>query len=81
MLGFMVFLHGTMNSHLLELRVLQGISCADVADVCVKALHEPSARNKSFDVSTGSSMSLLMFQGTVKSCFEKLSSDAHSLRM
>ena len=29
----------------------QGISCADVADVCVKALHDPLARNKSFDVS------------------------------
>ncbi|XP_024517337.1 uncharacterized protein LOC9630745 isoform X1 [Selaginella moellendorffii] len=28
----------------------QGISCADVADVCVKALHDPTARNKSFDV-------------------------------
>lgn len=28
----------------------QGISCADVADICVKALHDSSARNKSFDV-------------------------------
>ncbi|KAJ7561964.1 hypothetical protein O6H91_03G050000 [Diphasiastrum complanatum] len=31
-------------------RITQGISCADVADVCVKALHNPAARNKSFDV-------------------------------
>ncbi|KAL3692655.1 hypothetical protein R1sor_006306 [Riccia sorocarpa] len=31
-------------------RITQGISCADVADVCVKALHNPTARNKSFDV-------------------------------
>jgi hypothetical protein len=30
---------------------MQSISCADVADVCVKALHNPTARNKSFDVS------------------------------
>jgi len=30
---------------------LQSISCADVADVCVKSLHNPTARNKSFDVS------------------------------
>ncbi|KAG2379669.1 uncharacterized protein HKW66_Vig0164480 [Vigna angularis] len=28
----------------------QGISCADVADICVKALHDTTARNKSFDV-------------------------------
>ncbi|ANM61139.1 high chlorophyll fluorescence phenotype 173 [Arabidopsis thaliana] len=28
----------------------QGISCADVADICVKALHDSTARNKSFDV-------------------------------
>ncbi|CAN6573716.1 unnamed protein product [Malus baccata var. baccata] len=27
-----------------------GISCADVADICVKALHDSTARNKSFDV-------------------------------
>jgi hypothetical protein len=26
------------------------ISCADVADVCLRALHDPQARNKSFDV-------------------------------
>ena len=32
-------------------RIRQGISCADVADVCVKALHDPAARNKTFDVS------------------------------
>ncbi|CAM6126680.1 unnamed protein product [Calypogeia fissa] len=31
-------------------RISQAISCADVADVCVKALHNPTARNKSFDV-------------------------------
>ncbi|CAL5024100.1 unnamed protein product [Urochloa decumbens] len=31
-------------------RISQGISCADVADICVKALHDLSARNKSFDV-------------------------------
>ncbi|KAF3432293.1 hypothetical protein FNV43_RR27033 [Rhamnella rubrinervis] len=31
-------------------RISQGISCADVADICVKALHDSSARNKSFDV-------------------------------
>eukprot|EP00897_Mesotaenium_endlicherianum_P004919 jgi/Mesen1/4455/ME000227S03470 len=31
-------------------RITQAISCADVADVCVKALHDPTARNKSFDV-------------------------------
>ncbi|CAM6019204.1 unnamed protein product [Sphagnum balticum] len=31
-------------------RITQSISCADVADVCVKALHNPTARNKSFDV-------------------------------
>jgi len=31
-------------------RVLNTISCADVADVCVKALHEPAARNKTFEV-------------------------------
>lgn len=28
----------------------QNISCADVADICVKALHDSTARNKSFDV-------------------------------
>ncbi|CAI5532276.1 unnamed protein product [Closterium sp. Naga37s-1] len=33
-----------------QTRTHQGISCADVADVCVKALHDPTARNKSFDV-------------------------------
>ncbi|KAL3620946.1 hypothetical protein CASFOL_035858 [Castilleja foliolosa] len=31
-------------------RISQGISCADVADICVKALHDGTARNKSFDV-------------------------------
>ncbi|KAK9124806.1 hypothetical protein Sjap_014408 [Stephania japonica] len=29
---------------------LRDISCADVADICVKALHDSTARNKSFDV-------------------------------
>ena len=32
-------------------RITQGISVADVADICVKALHAAEARNKSFDVS------------------------------
>jgi hypothetical protein len=31
-------------------RISRGISCADVADICVKALHDSTARNKSFDV-------------------------------
>ncbi|KAF5726842.1 hypothetical protein HS088_TW22G00526 [Tripterygium wilfordii] len=31
-------------------RITQGISCADVADICVKTLHDSTARNKSFDV-------------------------------
>ena len=31
-------------------RITQGISCADVADVCVKSLHETAARNKTFEV-------------------------------
>ncbi|KAF2309184.1 hypothetical protein GH714_001105 [Hevea brasiliensis] len=31
-------------------RISQSISCADVADICVKALHDSTARNKSFDV-------------------------------
>ena len=31
-------------------RITQGISCADVADVCLKALHDPAARNKTFEV-------------------------------
>lgn len=31
-------------------RITQGISCADVADVCVKSLHDPAARNKAFEV-------------------------------
>ncbi|GAQ83204.1 hypothetical protein KFL_001390220 [Klebsormidium nitens] len=31
-------------------RITQSISCADVADVCVKALHDGTARNKSFEV-------------------------------
>ncbi|KAI3788217.1 hypothetical protein L2E82_00961 [Cichorium intybus] len=31
-------------------RISQGIRCADVADICVKALHDSTASNKSFDV-------------------------------
>lgn len=31
-------------------RVTQAVSAADVADICLRALHEPEARNKSFDV-------------------------------
>ncbi len=31
-------------------RALQGVSFADVADICRRALHEPEARNKTFDV-------------------------------
>ena len=31
-------------------RITQGISCADVADVCIKSLHALSARNKTFEV-------------------------------
>jgi len=31
-------------------RISEGITCADVADVCVQALHDSEARNKSFDV-------------------------------
>ncbi|GAB4821141.1 hypothetical protein N2152v2_008187 [Parachlorella kessleri] len=31
-------------------RIREGISCADVADVCLKALHDPLARNKTFEV-------------------------------
>nr|DAD46360.1 TPA_asm: hypothetical protein HUJ06_004590 [Nelumbo nucifera] len=38
-------------------RISQGISCADVADICVKALHDSTARNKSFDRKGRSSMS------------------------
>lgn len=34
-------------------RITQGISCADVADVCLKALHNPEARNKTFEVGWG----------------------------
>lgn len=30
--------------------MLQGIACADVADVCLKALHDPLGRNKTFEV-------------------------------
>jgi hypothetical protein len=31
-------------------RITEGIACADVADVCLKALHDVEARNTSFDV-------------------------------
>lgn len=31
-------------------RLTQSISAADVADVCVRALHQPLARNKTFEV-------------------------------
>ena len=31
-------------------RINTPISCADVSDVCVKAMHDEEARNKSFDV-------------------------------
>jgi len=31
-------------------RLTQNISCADVADVCVKSLHDAEARNRTFDV-------------------------------
>lgn len=31
-------------------RITRGISCADVADVCVKSLHDTAARNKTFEV-------------------------------
>ena len=34
-------------------RLTQSISCADVADVCVKAIHDVEARNRSFDVAYG----------------------------
>ena len=34
-------------------RISQAISCADVADVCLKALHNPEARNKTFEVRRG----------------------------
>lgn len=31
-------------------RLTSPLSCADAADVCLKALHDPVARNKAFDV-------------------------------
>ena len=31
-------------------RIMQPISAADVADICLRALHESRARNKTFDV-------------------------------
>ena len=44
-------------------RISNYISCADVADVCVKALHETEARNKSFDV---------CFEAEVGGAYEKV---------
>lgn len=32
-------------------RLSEGISAADVADICVRSLHQPLARNKTFEVS------------------------------
>ena len=46
-------------------RITEGITCADVADVCVRSLHDEEARNRSFDVcheytdATGSRYELL----------------------
>lgn len=31
-------------------RITESIAAADVADICLRALHEPAARNKTFDV-------------------------------
>lgn len=31
-------------------RITERISAADVADICLRAMHEPEARNKTFDV-------------------------------
>lgn len=31
-------------------RIGQSVAAADVADICLRALHEPEARNKTFDV-------------------------------
>ena len=31
-------------------RIDSGISCVDVADICMRALHSPAARNKTFEV-------------------------------
>ena len=44
-------------------RIQMPISCADVADVCVKALHDEEARNKSFDV---------CFEAEVGGAYEKV---------
>ena len=44
-------------------RISNYISCADVADVCVKALHETEARNKSFDV---------CFEAEIDGAYEKV---------
>lgn len=32
-------------------RITEAVGAADVADICLRALHEPEARNKTFDVS------------------------------
>lgn len=31
-------------------RIRSGVSCVDVADVCLRALHNSAARNKTFEV-------------------------------
>lgn len=31
-------------------RITEKVACADVADVCVKSLHDPTARNKTFEM-------------------------------
>ena len=31
-------------------RITEAIGAADVADICLRSLHEPAARNKTFDV-------------------------------
>ena len=41
-------------------RITQGISYADVADVCLKALHDRAARNKTFEVRARAPLPLLL---------------------
>ena len=36
--------------HLQGNRIETSISCVDVADICMRALHNPAARNKTFEV-------------------------------
>ena len=31
-------------------RITESVSAADIADICLRAMHEPDARNKTFDV-------------------------------